>query len=110
MKKTFKKLKPLDSTIIGCLNCGHTPGILKLNTRLYHGFGGWSIYKDGTLIFQDDSDKEWHEYKTLMFIENKAKLKPNCDWRAKIFLPLREAEYQRQDGKWILVKTGMGFA
>ncbi len=108
--KTFKKLKPLDSTIIGCLNCGHTPAILKFNTRLYHGFGGWLITKDKELYFMEDSDKEYNESKTLMYIENRAKLQPNCDWRALIDLPLRDAEYQRQDGKWVLIRTGMGFA
>lgn len=107
----FEKLKPLKSTIIGYLHCGYTADILPLKTRLYQGMGGYMITKNGKLFFMEDSNKEFHEAKTLQYIENKARKEPDNDWRCILDLPLRSAEYQRQDkNKWVLVKTGMGFA
>jgi len=107
----MKKLKPLKSTIIGCLNCGHTPAILPMRTRLYQGFGGYHITKNGKLEFMGKDHEKWEDNRTLSYIEKNARLDPDADWRCHIDLPLRSAVYQRQGkSKWILVKTGMGFA
>lgn len=96
---------------VGCVCCGGAEDILPMETRLYSGFGGWTIYKDGQHYFIEDSDKEWEENKMLSEIEEEAKKFPKSKWEAHLFLPLREAEYERADcGNWVLIKTGMGFA
>ncbi len=97
--------------ISGCLNCGYTEEKLPMRTRLYSGFGGWDIKKDGKHYFNEDSNKEYDEAKTLSYIERRAKLEPECDWRANLNLPLRSATYQRHGkSKWVLVERGQGFA
>ena len=97
--------------VSGCLNCGYTEDKLPMRTRLYSGFGGWDITKDGEHYFNEDSDKEYDEAKTLSYIERRAKLEPECDWRANLNLPLRSATYQRHGkSKWVLVERGQGFA
>jgi hypothetical protein len=46
-----------------------------------------------------------------MYIEIRARLQPECDWQAVLDLPMRSAVYQRQGkNKWVLIKTGRGFA
>ena len=82
-----------------------------MRTRLYNSFGGYMIIKDGNLYFMEDSKKEFKDCKTLSYIERRANLEPEADWRCIIDLPLRSAEYQRQGkSKWVLIKKGNGFA
>ena len=107
----WKKEKPINGGFSGCLNCGHTHEVLPMRTRLYMSMGGWIITKDGKCYFIEDSHKEYYEAKTLSYIERRAKLEPDCDWRAHLDLPLRSAVYQRHGkSKWILVERGQGFA
>jgi len=107
----MKKLKPIQGGISGCLNCGYTGSILPMRTRLYNSFGGYMIIKDGELFFMENVKTEYEDCKTLIYIENRAKLQPESDWRVILDLPLRSAEYQRQDkSKWVLIKRGNGFA
>ena len=104
-------LPPIKGGISGCLLCGYTRDLLPMKTKLYYGFGGWTITKDGELFFMEDSNKEFDEAKTLSYIERKARLEPECDWRAHLDLPLRSAVYQRHGkSKWVLVERGQGFA
>jgi hypothetical protein len=106
---SFKKLPPLKGKTIGCATCGYTEAVLSLDTILYNGFGGWTVTKNGELFYQSESDE--YEGKTVREIEMEARHWPEEDWRCEIFFPLREATYQRQaDNKWVLVKTGNGFA
>lgn len=101
-----------NGTVIGCLNCGDTPHLLPMDTRLYNGFGGWTVFRDGKVFFSDEArDKEWDEWKRLSEIEESAKADPNHDWIAEVFLPLRGASYQRHgENEWVLVETNIGFA
>lgn len=117
--KTVEVKKPnwwregIEGRTIGCLHCGHTPPLLEMDTRLYNGFGGWQITRDGKIFFEEDpsSDKEWEEWKTLADIEKIAEKDPNSEWCAIVFLPLRGATYQRHPGEgWVLVETNQGFA
>ena len=102
---------------IGCLNCGggemrRKEGVTLANmkTRVYGGFGGCTILCDGELEFAPPPDLDWKAYPTLMKFELLARKRPG-DWRLNIDLPLRSAEYQRQDrNRWVLIKTGLGFA
>lgn len=108
-------IKPLDTKKIfhGCLNCGGTEQTLDLETRLYNGFGGWMVTKDGELYFQEDctKDKNWEEWKQLKEIEAEAVKDPDHDWRAQFDLPLRGGQYQRHgEGKWVLIESNQGFA
>ena len=105
------KLKPIKGGSAGCINCGYTHSILSMKTRLYNSFGGWIITRNGKVFFCDIEDREWKDYKTLLYIEKKARLDPNRDWRAVLDLALRSAVYQRQGyNKWVLVEKGQGFA
>jgi len=96
----------------GCLNCGGTEQILDLETRLYFGFGGWTITKDGELYFMDDrKDVEWEDWRQLKEIEAEASKDPDHDWRAQFDSPLRGGQYQRHgEGKWVLIESNQGFA
>ncbi len=97
---------------IGCLCCDGSEDILEMETKLYNGFGGWSISKDGEQIEIENSNPDnWDELTELKDIEKLAQLEPKKKWIAFLFLPLREATYERADcGQWVLIKTGMGFA
>ena len=107
----MNKEKQINGGISSCLNCGYTESILPMRTRLYNSFGGYMVTKDGKLYFIEDSNKEFDKCRTLIYIENRAKLQPDSDWRVILDLPLRSAEYQRQGkSKWVLIKKGNGFA
>ncbi len=109
--KELKKQMESKKQHIGCLCCGGSEEILPMDTRLYNGFGGWCIVKDGQHYFAEESDKEWEENRMLSEIEEEAKKFPKSKWEANLFLPLRETYYERADcGNWVLIKTGMGFA
>lgn len=106
---TWKKLEPLAEKEAGfksgCLNCGPQPVTLPLDAILAVGFGQVTVSKDGDLVWcGDDPTKE------LSQVEEKAKEDPDHDWRVCFYGPLSESEYQRQDGNWVLVRKGMGFA
>lgn len=104
-------LKPILDTPAGCLCCPSSEHTLCLQTRLYNGFGGWSITRNGALFYQAENNADFDGCKTVAEIEEIAKIDPDNDWRAELFLPLREATYQRHgDDKWMLVRVGEGFA
>lgn len=103
-------LPPLKKVNIACLCCGSADLHLSTDIVLYYGFGGWQIMKDGKMFFTEEPDKEWEECKTLAFIEDKAKIDPDHDWRAILDTPLHGETYQRQDDKWVLVEQNEGFA
>lgn len=112
------KLKPELNPHIGCLNCGG--GEMRrgkdeitatMRTRIYGGFGGWCIRADGEAVYWPPGDIGWKKYPTLMKFELLARKSPRKDWRAILNLPLRYMEYQRQGrNRWVLVKSGLGFA
>lgn len=82
-----------------------------MRTRIYNGFGGWSITKNGELVYMGPTDLDFDKYPTLMKFENMARKDPDQDWRAECYLPLRDATYQRQGvNEWVLVSSGQGFA
>ena len=92
----WTKLPPHTKPHIGCLNCGGgemrgTKEKIKasMKTRIYNGFGGWHITKDGKCIYMGKPNLEFNKYPTLMKFENMARKDPDHDWRAECFLPLR---------------------
>lgn len=118
IKMTFEKKPACTKPYIGCLNCGGGEMTKTINgitasmyTRIYNGFGGWTITRDGKMIYQGPADFDFHEYPTLMKFENMARKDPDHDWRAECFLPLRGATYQRQGvNSWVLIESNQGFA
>lgn len=117
-KPTWTKLPPHTDPYIGCLTCGagemrgtKEKIIASLRTKIYQGYGGWHITRDGKTVYSGDPDVEWKSYPSLMTFENMARKNPDHDWRAECFLALREATYQRQGkNEWVLVSSGDGFA
>lgn len=104
----IKYLKPLETPQSkGCLNCGSLSIEMPLSYRLYQAFGGSHIEKDGQIFYMPKNDTRG---KTLRAIEKTASKEPNYDWWLIINTPMYDAVYQRQKGKWLLVKKGNGFA
>lgn len=108
--KKLNHLEPIKVPNVACVCCGGNSLHLGLETVLYNGFGGWHIEKDGNTYYEGDFHLEVEQYKTLSDIEKDAKLSPDSDWRAILWSPLRGAEYQRQNSKWVLVNQNEGFA
>jgi len=109
----WKKEKPLDSCVLGCLLCGYTRGKLSMRTKIVAGFSDNWIKKNSEVVYQapDNDLNDWDTAPTLMKFENMARKDPDNDWRYWINQPLREAEYQRQGkNEWVLIRTWRGFA
>lgn len=108
---TVKFEKPLTQGYISCLNCGGTPIKLNLKTPIVAGFGTADITKNGKIVYSEAPNIEFEDAPRLSKFERMARKEPNADWRYKLNLPLRDAEYQRQGkNNWVLIKSGMGFA
>ena len=93
----------------------HCPGnedVLPLDTQLYNGFGGYTVYKNGKHFFSEDPavEKPWGKWKKLSYIERIAKKSPRAKWVVVLSLPLRGAMWRRKNGRWILIETNLGFA
>jgi hypothetical protein len=115
----FTKEPPHIKPSIGCWTCGcsemrqptNDKILARMNTKIYGGFGWWTILMDGDVIYQPPPDGEWKDFPTLMRFENMARKDPDHDWRAECFLPLRGATYQRQGkNEWVLIDSNQGFA
>lgn len=117
----MKLLKPLPNTWAniskGRLNCGTSKVKMPMNYKLFMGFGGDTIYKDGKVFYQPEMWRDgtvgdaMKKNKSLMWVELQARKSPNSDWRLKQDNPLYDKTYQRQGkNNWVLVKKGNGFA
>lgn len=90
------------------MNCGPRPSIFPRAGIIAVGFGVAAILKDGNAVWREKSDDA--RWKTGRSAEAMARKDPDHDWRIVLHAPLSSREYQRQDGKWVLVKQDMGFA
>ncbi len=107
--RKVKMLSPVPPKMnSGCPNCGAMDQCLPMDAVIAVGFGQASLSRNNKLIwFESQSDEN---YLTVAEAEELAKQCPDADWRIEYFGPLSEKEYQRQDeGKWVLVRTGLGF-
>jgi hypothetical protein len=96
---------------MGCLNCPTAEQKLPLNTKLYQGFGGYAVYKDGVYFWSADNDLEWDKNPTVRKVENMVKIDEKAEWEIRLDLPLRSAVWKRESkNNWVLIKTGEGFA
>lgn len=108
-QKWFKE--SIQSTQVGCLCCGGTEALLPLNTKLYFGFGGWTVTKNGALFLCDDRDVEFDEYHDLQFVEDLIGEDTESEYIANFDSPLRGATYQRHSkNHWVLISENEGFA
>lgn len=105
------KLKPLKNTSHTCINCMCDDRKLKMNERVYAGFGMAKIIKGKKDVYIEEPNLDYSKAPTLMKFELMARKNPRADWRYILDLPLRNAVYQRH-GKnlWVLVEKGLGFA
>ena len=106
---SFEKLKPIDGSSGGCLNCGQQHQIIPMQSIIAVGFGYAGVTKNGEDIYEepDDEEKMW----SVQDAENLAKQDADNDWRIHLIAPLSERHYQRQgDNEWVLYAKGMGFA
>jgi hypothetical protein len=113
MAFTFTKVPAWQGTIHqGCLNCPPVESIAQMDMLIAVGFGDARITKDGETIYQEPYNiEDESNFHTLAEFEEMAKADPDHDWRAILIAPLRDREYQRhEEGKWVLIKSGMGFA
>ncbi len=93
----------------GCLCCGGTVTKLSMRTRMYNGFGGWTVLKDGAMIFCHDG--EYEDAPTILKFEKMAREEPESCWEAQLYLPLRGATYQRHGyNMWVIIESNPGFA
>lgn len=90
---------------------GSCPLKLILNTPIVAGFGTAIITKNKKIIYFEPANIKFEDAPKLRKFEKMAREEPNTDWRYKLDLPLRSAEYQRQGkNNWVLIKSGQGFA
>lgn len=93
------------------LCCPDTVQKLDLKTKLYHGFGGWTITKNVQTFFIDKRDVEWDEYKDIQHVEELIGDDDQNEYIADLYLPLRGSTYQRHSkNNWILINKNEGFA
>lgn len=104
MTEMFYK-EPVTRANVGCLTCGAPPTILPPNSILAVGFGMVNVTRDDEGMWSGD-DEEMTTYRWT----RRAKKEPDVDWRIEFIGPLHEETYQFQDGQWVMIETGMGFA
>jgi hypothetical protein len=82
--------------------------IASLDMIIAVGFGTAQVTKDGTIIFSETDDEDFHR---LQEFEDLALEAPDHDWRVLLDAPLQMREYQRQGpGEWVVIAVGPGFA
>ena len=99
---------------MSCLNCPQTEKILDVETKLYNGFGGYSLYKNGNFFWSEKIDKDYEKCFDVNDIEHNF-IRNESDalakWEIKLDLPLRSAVWERKEkGRWVLTEKGLGFA
>lgn len=109
-KSWFRPGMDMEKVHRGCLCCPGTTESLKMNTRLYNGFGGWSIKRNGMMFFCDQTG-DYNKAPTLLKFEKLARKEPEECWEAELYLPLRGGVYQRHGyNSWVLIESNEGFA
>lgn len=96
----------------GCLCCPASEDLLSLDTILYNGFGGYSVYKNNKVFYEGDPSDgvDFESYWKLRKIEKVAQ-KTKGAWKVVLYTPLRGATWRRRGkNKWVLTETNLGFA
>ena len=106
----MKKIKEKKVFRGGCMQCPGNEDVLAMDTVLYNGFGGYSVWKNRKHFWSGDPSGVWDSFPTLRKFENKAR-KEKARWEVKLDNPLRGATWLRtKDGVWTLIETNLGFA
>ena len=108
----FELLPPFEGVVHqGCLSCPPVTKLSDMNMHVAVGFGFAAITKNGEVYYSEPVMSEFYDTRILREFEQIAQSDPDNDWRLILDAPLRDREYQRQGfEKWVLVKSGMGFA
>lgn len=110
----FKKIKTVEVHRGGCLHCPGTEDLLALDTVLYQGFGGYTVFKNNEVYYEGDPQGDFESFKTLQEIEDMILVNPTPEgtaWKVVLNNPLRGATWKRtKPGKWELTETNLGFA
>ena len=107
---TFTKLPHVKGSI-ACLTCGSgADEVLSMERVLLVGFGSAGYSVDGESIWDEHADDDFPSAPTAGDVDYLASLEPDRDWRIYFCAPLYESEYQYQDGHWVLIRKGRGFA
>lgn len=119
----FTRLPAIEDIHQGCFDCSCIEKIAPMDLIIAVGFGEAKIIKDNKVIYaetvydEEDGSREQYfdlsryDFPTLERFEALAQKDPDHDWRIILNAPLRYSEYQRQgNNKWILIKSGKGFA
>lgn len=107
---TFTKLPAVEGSV-ACLTCGAgARETLSMDRLLLVGFGSAGYSVDGESIWDEHAGDDFDSAPTVGDVGYLASLEPDRDWRIYFYAPLYESEYQYQDGEWILVRRGEGFA
>ena len=104
MSQTFYQ-EPVTRANVGCLNCGAPPTTLPPKAVLAVGFGIVSVSRDHNTIWSGDDERM-----TTYRWTRTAKKEPDHDWRIEFLGPLHEEVYQFQEGEWVMISPGLGFA
>lgn len=102
----------------GCLHARPPTRVAPMDLLIAVGFGCAQVTCDGEVVWDEmDADRKAEKCKReprlweLKDAERAAAKRPRHDWRVLLEAPLRSQEYQRQGPKkWVLVKSGQGFA
>ena len=100
-----------EPTIIICGNFSKVGEVAPMDMIIAVGFGLACVKRGRKVIWQEKNDDE--DFRSLSEFEAMAKAdnKRKHDWRVILDAPLSYREYQRQgDDKWVLIRTGQGFA
>uniref|UniRef100_A0A6M3JIZ2 Uncharacterized protein n=1 Tax=viral metagenome TaxID=1070528 RepID=A0A6M3JIZ2_9ZZZZ len=87
--------------------------IAPMDMTIAVGYGTAQVMRDGEIIYNENTAniQSYDDYKTLSEFEEMAEQDPDHDWRVILNAPFKDSEYQRRGKeKWVLIKSGMGFA
>jgi hypothetical protein len=111
---SWEKLEPMTQAAAGlrsgCLTCGPQPIAFPRDAPIAVGFGSARVMRGDREVWSERGDDDWNDWWTGADAERAAAADPDHDWRIVLVGPLSNTTYQRQDGDWVLVEKGPGFA
>lgn len=85
--------------------------MLDIETKMYTGFGGWTVYRNGEILYYQQQHEEFDDAKSISDIETMIGDDDENEYTACFLGPLSDAIYQRHSkNHWMLVEQGDGFA
>lgn len=109
----WEKLKPVEATLCGCLNCSTRYNTAPMEMMIAVGFGDARVIKNKETVYSENEccRDNWDNAWKVQDAENAALEDPDNDWKIVMYGPMHGETYQRQNhGEWVLVETNIGFA